>query len=131
MRTFLITIFLFICLVAIIIGNAFYIHHLAAQMETMLDTLPARAMGDENATILALEKKWHGALPFISLSVGAEEINRIGETIAMIGVYYEEENDAEYHAACTQLRLALDDLCRFERIPFGDKKCRTSVRHFI
>ncbi len=120
MRSFLFTLLLFGLLIGIMTVNAAAIHHLAEEINALIDTLPSRAEGNENSAISALTDIWANASGWVSLSVGYDEINRISQFIVMIRIYYAEGSDADYRSACDQLRLALEDLCRFERLHFDN-----------
>ena len=115
MRSFLFTLFLFAVLSAVILANAAYIHRLADEMLTLLDSLPSHAIDGENSQITMLEGKWTKAEKWVSLSVGHEEINRIGQAVAMIRVYYAAKSDVDYLASCDTLRGEIENLRHFER----------------
>lgn len=116
MRSFIFTLLLFGVMLVGIVGNAIFIHRLSDDLLDLLDTLPAHAGERESTALDELEARWEHARTWVSLSVSYSDMNRISHDLASLRAFCEDGEDADYFAAREQLRLAIEDMRRFEML---------------
>ena len=120
MRSFILSIVLFAVMLAGIIGNAVFINRLCDDMLTDLDTLPAQIESGNTAAVNAMRARWERAHSWLSLSVSYVEMNHVRDTLAALHAHCETGTDSDYALAREQLRLAIEEVRRFELLAWDN-----------
>lgn len=93
MRSFIISLILFVLLISTIFGNAVYVKnvsdHIVSDTEALLkNDYPPNLIQD-------LEKYWEKHRSFVGLSVGHQELDRISESIISLKASCESKNTSD------------------------------------
>lgn len=119
MRSFMLSVILFAVMLAGIVGNALYVHHLCDDMLAFVDQLPDQTGGDVSPVLNlleAMEGRWNKAHCWLSLSVSYREIGQIRSEMTAMRVHFIAADDDNYLCAREQLRLAIENMRRFEQL---------------
>ena len=102
MKSFIISLILFILLISTIFGNAFYVKEVSKRIVSDTKTLEESNYSPQR--IRDLEKYWEKHRGFIGLSVGHDELDRISESIISLKASCESGNisDAELYLLILQ-----------------------------
>ena len=114
MKAWIISLVLFILLLGLIIGNAVYIHRVAARLCEISDSL----VFDEEETearFEMLEAYWERNRAFIALSISYRELDRVAEMMISLRSAYETKNASDFEEYRRLFRDVADEISRFER----------------
>ena len=114
MKAWIISLCLFVLLIGAIIGNAVYIHRVAAHLCAAADSLCF-----ENAqtaeTLDELMAYWDRHRAFVSLSISYRELDRVCETLISLRAAYDTQNASDFECYRRLLLDAADEISRLER----------------
>lgn len=110
---------LLVLLVALVVGNAFYLKNTASRMENMLIALPPRPEEDAPQKVRELQvyTKWHK--PYLALSVNFSALDRVTELCENLRIYAEIGDVMNYQITKATLLDAVDDMGRLEKVMKG------------
>lgn len=114
MKAWIISLCLFILLIGVIIGNAFYIHRVAAHLCEISDSLTFEE--EETETCLEmLEAYWERHRTFVALSISYRELDRVSEAMISLRSAYDTKNASDFEEYRRLFRDAADEISRLER----------------
>lgn len=114
MKGFVVSLILFLLTCLLITANAFYVHRVGAHVEQTAASVSLDNPASEEA-LRALEDYWERHHPFLALSIGYRELDRMSELLLSLRVAYDERSEVDF---ARERRLAIDtaaDLARHER----------------
>ena len=114
MKSFKISLLLFVLMSALILCNALYINKVAFRLSEALSTMPAI---DDPACLdatLALSDFWDHHASFVSFSVCDSLTERIDELLAILFSCAEQNDRYGFHQALASLSNAVEELRRPE-----------------
>ena len=114
MRSFIITAILLLTTCILITINISYIKNTAAHIESLVSDESFGTRGQE--AIEELEEFWMRNNPFVGLSVGYKETDRMSDLILDLKSYYELGNADEVKRIRALIVEACDELSRLERL---------------
>ena len=120
MRSFVLSLVLFAVMLAGIAGNALFIHHLCDDLLARIDALPNQAQSGSLAAFDALHAHWERMHNWVSLSVSYVQMNQVRDALTAMTAHYANGTDADYFLAREQLRLAIEEMCRFEMLAWDN-----------
>ena len=112
MRSFNISVTLFICLCICVIANAIFIHDCADRIERAADELSAPT----EEKLCELETLWEKRKAYIGLSISENHLDSISQTIISLRCAYESRNEAEFKKDLALLSACADEIKRYERL---------------
>lgn len=112
MRSFWISVALFVLLIAVIIGNAVYVHHVTEEILARLSHLTAESDEREMA---ALEAYWEKHRAFVALSISYQELDHLSESLISLRATYDTGNAIDFELYRQICRDASRELARLER----------------
>lgn len=113
MKTFYLTLFLFIILVGAIVANVVFVWHTADTLETMVASLPD--LPETGAALAELETFWQKRRVPLSLSVPAGAILLFDTALTGLRSSAECGRKADYELYRAEALLAIRGLARLER----------------
>ncbi|MBQ9760295.1 MAG: hypothetical protein IJW16_02980 [Clostridia bacterium] len=114
MRSFFLTLVLFVLMIAAILCNALYIKRIATELTARLDTLPdARDAGCAEAA-RELSAFWEDAAPLVGLSVSYPIVDYMSEQAALLVTSAECGDLYGFRAARALLYDTVKDMKRLE-----------------
>ncbi len=113
MRSFIITLILFIFICAAVVFNNLYIRSSAEYITERVSDENFSA--DPEGVIEELEKFWEKNRPIIGLSVGFKELDRMSDLILDLKSYFNLGNSSETTRTREMIREAADEISRLER----------------
>lgn len=120
MKSFVFILFLFLAILACVIGNCFYIRHVCAEMRARMDAIPTPL--DERCIPLTQEllSYWEGQANFVSLSVGFLQVDRVTEEAKKLLSCAQTGDISNFYTSLALLRDAVEDVGRLERVSVGN-----------
>ena len=113
MRSFIVTIFLFIIICLIIFFNNLYIKSTASHITELVES---KEFDDNpNSTIKEIEILWEKKQRFVSMSVGYKELDRMSDLILDLKTYFELGNIDEVKRIRVLIVEAAAEISRLER----------------
>lgn len=112
MKAFIISALLFSLLIALIIGNAIYVHRVSEQIRNKLDVLD---QSNAEETLSYLEEYWQRHQPYIGLSVSYRELDHLSELLLSLRASSETQNEQDFELYRKIAIDAADELSRLER----------------
>lgn len=113
MKTFYLTLFLFIILVGAIAGNMIFVLRTTGALQAMVEGLPA--LPEAGAALTELENYWQSRRVFLSLSVPAGAILLFDTALTGVRSAAESGRPADYELYRAEALLAIRGLVRLER----------------
>lgn len=113
MKTLLSSILLFSALIALIIGNVFYVHRTVDKLCLYTDAITAFSPSE---SVDRLSAFWKKHKKFIALSVGHSELDDICELIIILESAHKAGNTAAIEKCKKLISDKLAGITRFERI---------------
>ena len=113
MKTFYLTLFLFIILIGAIAGNAVFVLRTADTLQSMVASLPA--VPETGAALTELETLWQRRRVLLSLSVPAGALLLFDTALTGIRSSAESGIKADYELYRAEALLAIRGLVRLER----------------
>lgn len=117
MRSFYLSIFLFIILVIGIISNAVYVIDSSEYLKNAAESLTKADGREEN--LYRLEEFWSKNQELINISVSNMQLDGVGKIIVSLRCAHEADDESEFLKNCALLGDAADELCRAERLSIG------------
>ncbi len=114
MKAWIISLCLFLLLIAAIIGNAIYIHRVAAHLCAVTDALCFEGAKTGEA-LDELAAYWDRHRAFVSLSISYRELDRVCETLISLRAAYNTQNASDFECYRQLLADAADEISRLER----------------
>ena len=111
MKTFIVSLFVFIGLLGLIAFNAAFIHRTASTLKAHIEELTI----DGKSELTNLEEYWKEKKTLIGLSLSSDLIRDIDERIAEIHTAVAQEDEAELEAAARLALVAIERMCHNER----------------
>lgn len=103
--------------IALVVANAVYIHHITGSLTAELDALPTVPEADGTPQAVAvLRKRLQSHAGVISLSVNYTVTDRAIEALYSLEAFARAGDNAQYEATKAALRDYLEDLGRLERL---------------
>jgi hypothetical protein len=116
MKSFLFSLLALGILIAVIIGNGFYVRDVASELSTKLEQLPECAQAKESAQ--ALWRIWQKQEKHLELSVSTTDINDIGNHFTQLCVAARQNDKEAFEQARALCLLGLSRIHDFERFSF-------------
>lgn len=114
MKTFFVSISIFLLLISVIIMNSFYINRISEQLMSAAKKITA-PNGDRSIALSDFSNLWHKNRNKISLSVNYVYIENIGERLAAVkAAHLRGDNDMFLHELA-MLKEEIRELNRLER----------------
>ena len=113
MRSFIISLILFLCLITVISFNSIYVNRTAHEISRLVSLTSAE--DDSSEAIETLLFYWEKHHPLLSLSVSFRELDKTQELLIMLEYNYKVGNAAEFEKTKQLLYDSADDLGRLER----------------
>jgi len=113
MKTFYLSLFLFILLVGLIVGNAIFVRYTTAALEKDIGALPS--ITDAGAALDTLEMLWQKRRIWLSLSVPAGQMLHFETAFSGMRSAVKNGDAADYEIYRAQALLAVRGLARLER----------------
>ena len=112
MKSFAVASILLAVLIALIVGNAIYIHHVSDGILLRLENLSMESTHDE---VMAVGLYWERHRPFVRLSLGYRDLDRLNESLIALQASHLSDDASDFER---YRRLCLDaarELARLER----------------
>ena len=116
MRSFIISLILFVLLIATVFGNAFYVKTVSSRIVSDTEALEKSCYLPQ--AIQELEKYWEKHRGFVGLSVGHEELDRISENIISLKAACESKNKSDAKRYLLILQDLAKEMGRHEELSF-------------
>ena len=116
MKSFLFSLLILGILIAVIIGNGFYVRGVASELSAKLGQLPECEQAKESAQ--ALWAIWQKQEKRLELSVSATDISEIGCHFTQLCVAAEQNDKKAFEQARALCLLGLSRIHDFERFSF-------------
>lgn len=116
MRTFIVSLFIFVIVITVIIINGSYINSITEDMIKDTLSLPDDFENYDNTLkkINSLSKQWEKHHALISISVGGKYLNNVKKDLSDMKSHYECRSDNDYIASKRQLIYDLRELHNLE-----------------
>ena len=114
MRSFIITLVLFGAVCTAIFFNCSYINRVSGYIEDCVsdDVFDS----DPDGSIDALDSFWQKSIPWVGLSVGYKELDRMSDLILDLRTYFELENDSEVTRVRVLIKETASEISRLEKV---------------
>ena len=119
MRVSVVAGILLVLLVALVVGNAFYLKNTTSHMEDMLNALPDRPEEDSPQEVRELQAYAKRHKPYLGLSVNFSVLDRVIELCESLRIYAEIGDVMNYRITKATLLDAVEDMGRLEKIVKG------------
>ncbi len=110
---------LLVLLVALVVGNAFYLKNTTSRMEDMLNALPPRPQEDTPQKVIELQAYTKRHKPYLGLSVNFSVLDRVLELCESLRIYAEIGDVMNYQITKAILLDAVEDMGRLEKVVKG------------
>lgn len=120
MRTFIVSLVIFLILLGCIIGNFFFIRSTTDNLAKMTASLPDANETECKDRVAELREFWERRRDLISLSVSYTDLNQCGSLLAALDAFSAAGDSTHFNAAKLQLLDALDELSRLEAFSIGN-----------
>ena len=114
MKSFVVTLVIFLLLIAFIIFNYVSVNRYSELLKGMTEALPEIGADDCTEKIGTLTEEWQKHRCFISFSTGVSSLQNIDDLLDSLLVAKETGNSYEFRKAKALLINAFDDLAQFE-----------------
>ena len=114
MRSFIISLILFLLVIGLTASGACYIHHTCNTLLTLIDSLPAQASPSE--ALFRLEEHWEKNDSWLRLVLRKNELNTIEDLITQLNESAKAENPTWYNIHRSLLQTTITDLRDNERL---------------
>jgi len=114
MRSFIISLILFIVVILCIILNAAYVTKSCKQLDHLSQEISAG--NNRNANIQEISEYWKNNRSMLGLSIRMNEIERMNDLIESLRASYSAQNESEIQKSCALISELALDLSRYERI---------------
>ena len=115
MKAWIVSLCLFALLLGAIIGNAVYVRHVAAHVES-----EARMLSFDDAQtdgrLSALEAYWERHRPYVALSIGYRELDHLSEALIGLRTAYDTKASADFTLYRRLTADAAQEMARLERL---------------
>ncbi len=111
MRSFLITLLIFLLMLFLIVANSLYVQGVSEEIRRLTSKEEQNIDSAEE-----LESFWERNMPFLSLSVPYSELERVSELITELKHYTTVENESEKDRIQLLIKEAASDICRPEKL---------------
>ncbi|MBQ7173092.1 MAG: DUF4363 family protein [Clostridia bacterium] len=119
MKSFVVSLILFACMILAIVWNFCYINKTADRLLELANSLPDAPAGAlEKAE--ALSDFWHDRMDRVGFSVGYTVLDRVSEQAATLVSAAKYESEFDYRLAKALLVDAVGDMRRLERFSIGN-----------
>lgn len=115
MKTFWISLTLFLCLLAGILTNCVYVNRTVSHLEQLIREIPEESW-DASASLQKLSDYWTDQQDKLGFSVNYTELNEIEKLILSLQVHALEGNQAEFERNRLLLSAAVEEIRRLEQI---------------
>ena len=119
MKTFVVSLILFVLMIFAIVWNFLYINRTADKLLELSEALPKTSAGALKQAE-ALSAFWRERMDVVGFSVGYTVLDRISEQTVSLVAAAKYESDFDYRLAKALLDDAIGDMRRLERFSFGN-----------
>ena len=113
MRSFIVSLILFLCLLTVIFFNNIYVNRTAREISRLLSLTSIE--DDTSEQIDSLLSYWERHRPFLSLSVSFRELDKAQELFLALRYAYEAKNPYDFEKTKELIYDTAEDLARLER----------------
>ena len=114
MKALVATLVLFALLVGAVIANSIYVDSVCSKIKKSADELKSATQKEQ--LISSLKALWKKSKPILSLSIRANEIERMNDFIESLEASHNAQNDAEFQKYCTLISALAEEFASYERI---------------
>ena len=119
MKTFVVSLLLFVLMLFVILWNYFYINKTAEELLALSELLPDSVDGALEAA-QKISDFWQARMDVVGFSVGYTVLDRISEQAASLLCAAKYESDFDYRLSKALLQDTVGDMRRLEKFSIGN-----------
>ena len=116
MKTFIVSMVLFITMMTHIIVNSLYVNQTANTIMQMTTSLPAPGCLDYNGCMTSMERLWEQHYSLLNLTVSLNDLNKVADCISQLKAYSVNDNEQDFESTRQLLVNAIKNLHRLEKL---------------
>lgn len=116
MKTFIVSMVLFITMMTLIIVNSLYVNQTANTIMQMTTSLPAPGCLDYSGRITSMERLWEQHYSLLNLTVSLNDLNKVADCISQLKAYSVNDNEQDFESTRQLLVNAIKNLHRLEKL---------------
>lgn len=116
MKTFILSVIIFITMVTIIILNSVYINQTANMLIQMTNSLPTPGCLDYNSRITNMERQWKEHYSLLCLTINLNDLNKVADCISQLKAYSVNDNEQDFESTRQLLINAIKNMHRLEKL---------------